>query len=269
MVGTQLNAEFSVQNLRKEVQMRRMLRLLLPLMCAAALGACSIAAPGYETASTGVAAKVNQAAKQNSAYYSRSATAQIAIVQNPDFNGGKLSLKALNTIQRYNVSCQHQIGAQVAGPVQTTASGMATYAAGGAGLGLGAKAAFTGLSGGAYAAYGAISTGFVGGVNGLTAGSYAMAAAVGQCTIDFWKDVVHNSPAFRGAHVVIVYDGKRLGDSLPPALRWAFQKNTTHPQREVKIPEPIRRQALPPDSSPGSIPQAGDVTPRYQQGPTS
>ena len=151
--------------------------------------------------------------------YSYAAMAQIAIVQNPDFNGGKISPKALEKIQEYSISCQRQIDAQLAGAGQSGVNGAVPYGAAGAvGTGAGASAAFAGASFSQYAQYGGIAYLFAGGINGLITGSYAMASAKGACTRDFWEDVVHSDPDFRGTHVVTVFAGKALGNSVPPAL---------------------------------------------------
>ena len=143
----------------------------------------------------------------------------VAIVQNPDINGGRLTPKAVQKIAYYGDSCRKQVGAQIAGPVQSTVNGVVPYGiAGAVGVGLGASEAFAGAPFGAYAMYGGIATAASGGVNGLITGSYAMASAVGTCTRDFWDDVVHTDPAFAGTHVEVVYAGKAWGNSSPPAL---------------------------------------------------
>ncbi len=143
----------------------------------------------------------------------------IAIVQNPDINGGKLSPKAVAKIDKLNASCRKQIGAQIAGPVQSGINGVVPYGVAGAGgVGLGASEAFAGAPFGAYAMYGGIATAASGGVNGLITGAYAMASAVGTCTRDFWSEVVHTDPVFAGAWVEVVYAGKAWGNSSPPAL---------------------------------------------------
>lgn len=150
--------------------------------------------------------------------YSPAAMAQIAIVQNPDFNGGKISPKALQKIQEYSISCQRQIDAQLAGSGQSGLNGAVPYGLAGLGVGPAAKAAFAGASESAYALYGGIAYVLPGAVNGLITGSYAMASAKGTCTRDFWEDIVRIDPDFRGTHVVVVYAGKAAGDSIPPAL---------------------------------------------------
>ena len=57
-----------------------------------------------------------------------------------------------------------------------------------------------------------------GAVNGLVTGSYALASAKGNCTREFWEDIVKTDPAFKGTHVMVVHAGKASGDSRPPAL---------------------------------------------------
>ncbi len=178
------------------------------------LGACAATSfNGYVTASPEDAKLVQQGG------YSPAATAQIAIVQNPDFNGGKISPRALKKIEEYSISCQHQIDAQLAGPGQSAANGAVPYGIAGMGVGPAAKAAFAGASAHAYALYGGIAYVLPGAVNGLITGSYAMASAKGTCTRDFWEDVVHTDPDFRGTHVVTVFAGKSAGNSIPPALQ--------------------------------------------------
>ena len=143
----------------------------------------------------------------------------VAVVQNPDINGGRIAPAAMKKIAYYSASCRKQVGAQVAGPVQSAINGIVPYGAAGAvGVGLGASEAFSGVPFGAYAIYGGVATAATGGVNGLVTGSYAMASAVGTCTRDFWDDVVHTDPAFAGTHVEVVYAGKAWGNSSPTAL---------------------------------------------------
>ena len=178
------------------------------------LGACA-SSPfnGYITAGP----QDMQAVRQGG--YSPAAMAQIAIVQNPDFNGGKISPLALKKIQEYSISCQHQIDPQLAGAGQSGISGAVPYGVAGLGIGPATKAAFgSAVNMSSYAVYGGIAYLLPGAVNGLISGSYAMASAKGTCTRDFWEDVVHSNPLFAGTHVVVVYAGKAAGDSVPPAL---------------------------------------------------
>ncbi|MBU6490548.1 hypothetical protein KGQ25_00040 [Patescibacteria group bacterium] len=179
------------------------------------LGACASMSSfnGYVSASSEDAKKVEHGG------YSDAATAQIAVVQNPDFNGGRISPRALKKIQEYSISCQRQIDVQLAGAGQSGVNGAVPYGVAGLGVGPAAKAAFAGASMHAYALYGGIAYLLPGAVNGLITGSYAMASAKGTCTRDFWEDVVHTDPDFRGTHVVVVYAGKAFGNSMPPALK--------------------------------------------------
>lgn len=152
--------------------------------------------------------------------FSEAAMAQIAIVQNPDFNGGMISPKALRKIQQYSISCQEQVDAQLAGPGQSGVNGAVSYGAAGLGTGPAAAAAgFTNaaISAGNYAIYGGGAYVLPGAVNGLVTGSYAMASAKGTCTRDFWEDICKTDPDFKGTHVVVAYAGKR-SNSRPPAL---------------------------------------------------
>ena len=177
------------------------------------LGACATSSfNGYISASPEDAKKVEQGKVVDAAL------AQIAVVQNPDFNGGRISLKAIKKIQEYSISCQRQIDVQLAGAGQSGVNGAVPYGLAGMGVGPAAKAAFAGVSAHAYALYGGIAYILPGAVNGLITGSYAMASAKGTCTRDFWEDVVHTDPDFRGTHIVVVYAGKAVGNSAPPAL---------------------------------------------------
>ncbi|MHB1163102.1 MAG: hypothetical protein ACYCZZ_01040 [Minisyncoccota bacterium] len=178
------------------------------------LGACASMSSfnGYVSASPEDAKKVEQGKVVDAAL------AQIAIVANPDFNGGRIAPKALKKIQEYAISCQHQIDAQLAGVGQSGINGAVPYGIAGMGVGPAAKAAFQGVSEHAYALYGGIAYILPGAVNGMVTGSYAMSSAKGTCTRDFWEDVVHTDPDFRGTHIVVVYAGKAFGNSAPPAL---------------------------------------------------
>jgi hypothetical protein len=143
--------------------------------------------------------------------------AQFVIYQNPDFNGGKISPKALRKIQLYAMSCQQQIDAQLAGPGQSAGSGALNYGVAGTGTGVAAHLAFAGARFSEYATYGGIAYLLPGAVNGMVSGAYAMASAKGTCTRDFWEDIAKTDPDFRGTHVSVAYAGKR-GNSTPPAL---------------------------------------------------
>ena len=183
---------------------------------------------GYTQAGRATAQAVETAAAQQRVLYSPVASAQIAVVQNPDINGGRLSAAAEMKIQQYNISCQKQVSPQLAGPVQSVVGGAVPYAAAGfVGTGVGAHAAFgTAASVATYGVYGGLAELGLGGINGALTGSYAMASAIGTCTRDFWDDVVHTNPLFAGAHVEVVYYGKRWFGSAPPALRGAVANNT-------------------------------------------
>ena len=150
--------------------------------------------------------------------FSEAALAQVAIVQNPDLNFGKISPKALRKIQEYGISCQKQVDAQVAGGLQTGGQGAGVYGVSGLGLGAAASAAFAAAKASEYAIYGAIGYLLPCAVYGGTSGAYAMASAKGSCTRDFWEDVAKTDPDFRGTHVVVIHSGRRWGDSRPPAL---------------------------------------------------
>lgn len=151
--------------------------------------------------------------------FSEVVSAQIVITQNPDFNGGKISPKALQKIQQYAISCQKQVEAQLAGPGQSGVNGAVPYGTAGLGTGPAAGAAFgSAISMGAYAKYGAIAYLLPGAVNGLVTGSYAMASAKGTCTRDFWEDIAKTDQDFRGTHITVAYAGKKWGGSIPPAL---------------------------------------------------
>lgn len=185
------------------------------------LGACATTTQfsGY------VSATDEDAAAVAAGEYRPRALAQVAIVQNPDFNGGVISPKALKKIEQYSMACQRQVDAQLAGPGQSAIIGGTEFGVAGTGTGVAARAAFgSAVSAGKYATYGGIAYILPGAVNGLVTGSYAMASAKGTCTRDFWEDIVHTDPAFRGTHVVVVYAGKAVGNARPPALdssqRW-------------------------------------------------
>jgi len=162
--------------------------------------------------------------------YVEEAVAQIAIVQNPDFNGGKISAKALRKIQEYSMSCQAQIDSQLAGAGQSAGSGALNYGVAGTGTGVAARAAFgAAVKIGEYATYGGLAYVLPGAVNGLVSGAYSMASAKGDCTRQFWEDIAKSDPDFKGTHVVAVYSGKRR-DSHPPAL-----------ERKSVAPPPLKK----------------------------
>ena len=157
--------------------------------------------------------------------FSEEAVAQIAIVQNPRINGGKLSVEALKEIQYLSMSCQQQVGAQAAGAAQATTSGAVIGGATGAvGTGLAGEASYPQIQGGytnlsRYGTFGLIAGGVSGAVNGYSTGSYNLATGIGSCTVQFWADAVKENPAvFRGTKIVTLPYGKRIGGSLPPAL---------------------------------------------------
>lgn len=189
----------------------------LVLASALLLGACGTMSPysaGYIVAPPEAKKVIDDGG------WSEEAAAQIAIVCNPDFNGGKCSPKAVKKILQYAMSCQQQIDTQLAGPGQSAAGGAVAYGAAGLGTGVAAQAAFKGPGSvllRPYAVYGALAYILPGAVNGLVSGSYSMAAAKGDCTRQFWEDISKTDPDFRGTHVTIVYAGK-TGSSVPPAL---------------------------------------------------
>lgn len=182
------------------------------------LGACATSPyNGYVNAPPGAMRVVENGG------YSEEAMAQIAIVQNPDFNGGKISPRALKKIQEYSISCQNQVSAQLAGAGQSTISGAVPYGLAGTGAGLGASLAWgSAASAAKYSTYGGVAYLLPGAVNGLVTGSYAMASAKGSCTRDFWNDISKSKsdPDFEGTHVEPVYAGKSL-HSRPPALDYS------------------------------------------------
>jgi len=184
------------------------------LVFAALLGGCGATSQfnGFVKATDADAKTVHEGG------YSDAAMAQIAIAQNPDFNKGKISPKALKKIQEYSISCQRQIDSQLAGPGQSGASGALNYGVAGTGTGPAADLAFTGAKAGEYAVYGGLAYVLPGGVNGLYSGGYAMASAKGTCTRDFWEDIAKTDPDFKGTHVEVVHAGKAWGNSRPPAL---------------------------------------------------
>ncbi len=178
------------------------------------LGACATTQYGGFVTASPEAKKV-----VDNGGYSEEAMAQIAIVCNPDFNGGKCSPKAVQKIQQYAISCQWQVDPQLAGGAQSAVNGAIPNGLGGTGAGFAAKEAFGGaVRGIQYARYGGWASLFLGIPYGATSGSYSMASAKGDCTRQFWEDVVKTDPDFRGTHIVIVYAGKKWGDSMPPAL---------------------------------------------------
>lgn len=155
--------------------------------------------------------------------WSEEAVAQIAIVQNPDINGGLLPLAALKKIQKYSMSCQGQVGAQAAGSGQATATGAVIGAGtGGSGTGLAAEVAYPknpGVSNfNRFGLFGLTAGGVSGAVNGYATGSYNLAVGIGSCTAQFWADAVKDDPDFRGTKIVSLPHGKRAGGSLPPTL---------------------------------------------------
>lgn len=151
--------------------------------------------------------------------YSEAAVAQIAIVQHPDFNGGKISKKAFQKVQELSMLCQRQVDPQLAGGGQSALSGAVAYGTAGAvGTGVGASQAFSYAVGAEYAIYGGIASLVPGAVNGLVTGSYAMASAKGTCTVEFWRLTVERDPSLKGTIVIPVLAGKAWGQALPPAL---------------------------------------------------
>lgn len=186
--------------------------LAILLVSVLSLGACATSQfNGYMSAGP-ADEKVVQAGG-----YSEAVVAQIAIVQNPDFNSGRISPRALRKIQEYSISCQRQVDAQLAGGVRSAINGAIPYGAAGLGTGPAAALAFAGAKVSEYAIYGGGAYLLPGAINGLVTGSYALASAKGTCTRDFWEDIVKSDPEFIGTHIVVAYAGK-TGRSVPPAL---------------------------------------------------
>lgn len=156
--------------------------------------------------------------------WAEEAVAQVAIVQNPRINGGRLSVEALKEIQLLSMSCQQQIGAQAATAGQGIATGAAIGAvAGGVGTGMAAEVAYPKNAGvnnlGRFGTFGLIAGGVSGAFNGMATSSYNLAVGIGSCTVQFWADAVKENPAvFRGTKIVSLPYGKRIGGSLPPSL---------------------------------------------------
>ncbi len=75
---------------------------------AALLGAC--ATPSFNSGCVVADEPVKQIVAEGG--WSEEAMAQVAIVQNPDFQHGKISAETMKTIERYAVSCQEQIAPQ-------------------------------------------------------------------------------------------------------------------------------------------------------------
>ena len=153
--------------------------------------------------------------------FSEAATAQIAIVQHPDSNGGKIPPEALREIQRLSMSCQVQIGPQLAGRGQAAGTGAINGAIPGLGQGPAASVAtFANSPGRAldYSKYGGVASAGFGAFNGMQNGSYALVSAIGNCTRDFWQYNVKRNPKLEGTYVQIAYYSKRSGNSAPPAL---------------------------------------------------
>ena len=151
--------------------------------------------------------------------------AQVAIVQNPRINGGRLSVEALKEIQFLSMSCQGQVGAQAA----TIGQGVATGAgigsvAGGLGTGTAAEVAYPKNPGvnnlHRFGLFGLIAGGVNGAFNGMATASYNLAVGIGSCTVQFWADAVKadTKGVFQGTKIVSLPYGKRVGGSLPPSL---------------------------------------------------
>lgn len=157
--------------------------------------------------------------------WAEEAVAQIAIVQNPRINGGKLSVEALKEIQLLSMSCQQQIGAQAATIGQGIATGTAIGSvAGGVGTGMAAEVAYpknTGVNNlGRFGLFGLIAGGVNGAFNGMGTASYNLAVGIGSCTVQFWADALKadTKGVFQGTKIVSLPYGKRFGGSLPPSL---------------------------------------------------
>lgn len=162
--------------------------------------------------------------------YSSDPLASVAIVHNPDFNGGRISPQAYDTIVRYGQSCDEQIGRWSPSATSNAAQGAVNYGIpGAAGAALGGAAGFSGDAGN-YAAYGGPTAAFGGAVNGLYTGSYSRNAAEGDCVRQFWGDVEDADPAFRGTHVVTMFSGSRPPprDSAPATTAPSHGSNNGH-----------------------------------------
>lgn len=142
--------------------------------------------------------------------YSSDPLASVAIVQNPDFNGGRISPEAYDTIVRYGQSCDAQIGAQSPSMASHAAQGAVNYGVPyAAGAAVGTTLGLEGSPVGGMAIYSGFSSAAGGAVNGLYTGSYARNAAEGDCVRQFWGDVEGSNPDFRGTHVVTMFAGNR------------------------------------------------------------
>lgn len=193
-----------------------MTRIFMRLMClvllAGTLGACTTTQlGGFATVSEKDIAAVNRGE------INKTALGQIAIVQNPYINEGRISPKAVMMIQKLAVSCHLQLKGQVAGLGQSLLNGgLPVGVLGGLGTAVGAAWAFSFADPVDYAKYGfppyALTAAYQAGV----AGSYSAAAAKGSCVRDFWDDLVSTDRDFEGTHIEIVYAGKGWGDPTPP-----------------------------------------------------
>lgn len=197
--------------------LRRVGMIVLAASSSLSLGACATTSfNGYERA------KPEDVAKVNAGEYSPRASAQVAFVQNPLINNGRMTPEAFRTGQLFAISCQQQLKDQMAGPIQSTTNGAVDYSVPGAvTTGGAAKAAF-GLSASSYALYAGGSYLGTGGANGAISGSYSLSNGVANCSEYFVNDV-RDKPQYEadlgGFHVLPATAGKAWGDSSPPALR--------------------------------------------------
>lgn len=156
--------------------------------------------------------------------FSNAPLAQVAIVQNPDINGGNVPVEAVNKITYYSTSCQSQIHSQVAGAGQSAINGAVPGAvATAAGVAGGARVGFSGAAS-TYLPYGAAIGAMSGANSGLLIGSASAASGIGECTKQFWDDAQHDKldkaegfedKRFKGTHVVPVSAGKAWGAKIP------------------------------------------------------
>lgn len=142
--------------------------------------------------------------------YSDDPWASIAVVQNPDINGGRIAPEAIALIERYGESCNAQIDAQSPSRASNAAQGAVNYGVpGAAGTALGATLGLDVANPGGYATYGGVAGAANGAVSGMYAGSYARNAAEGSCVQAFVGDVRPGNPVLRGTHVVTMFAGSR------------------------------------------------------------
>lgn len=168
--------------------------------------------------------------------YNEAAMAQIVAYTNELIGVTKIPRQALKLIQKAAIGCQWDIGPQLAGAWQSAASGGVTYAPAGSGTGLAAHLAFAGAKLSEYAIYGAGAYLLPGAVNGLISGSYAFAAAKGDCVRTKWDEYKRETGKYKGIHVGIAYAGKNWGNSAPPMLEEPPEPEPKpEPRPEVRV----------------------------------